>query len=424
MQVGSWEEFDQIENFALICSATGAAQVNLIPLYHLGKARIRCVALLHGHSGKASDQLTALQANWPSSWLENFARDPEGLGLSDECIKIIHGNAESVFGQWSDAVNWARNSGLPVLCNLSGGTAQMTAAILLELQEKQVPCFYLTIDKVHSRTRITGRIGNSMQERVLADDEICSFVPWKVLTASKHLKSARTPRKIKELKFQQSNSLQAAQIWRTIHKERARGIAALKLLGARVFNTPRGNPVDAADSEISRIFDQGWEHWNRGILTPLVADFCNGGWLEQYVADEVAKIGLDDEIFDFAAGLEFADERRIRGSDDPLLLGEFDVVVLEGDQPHLVEVKAVTSAGKEAKVQAWLDKLSAWRPVLGGPPTRAWIVSPFLSFPNDQAKKEFLGRAREAGISLYRGADAVKQLCDDLKGLAEARRSD
>lgn len=424
MNIGSWEEFDRVEEFSLVCSATGAAQVNLIPLYHLGKERIRRIVLLHGHNGRSDDQLTALQADWPSSWLEDFARDPEGLGLPDDCIKVVHGSAESVFGQWSDAVVWAKDAGLPVLCNLSGGTAQMTAAILLELQEKQVPSFFLTIDKAHSRTRVTGRIGNAMQERVLTDSAIRSFVPWNVLTASKHLKSARTPRKVEELEFQNGNSLHAARIWSAIHQDRDRGIAALKKLGARVFTTPKGHPVDAADPDISRIFDQGWEHWNAGALSPLAADFCNGGWLEQYVSDEVAKIGLDKDIFAFAAGLEFADERRIRGSDDPLLLGEFDLVVLEGDQPHLVEVKAVTWAGKEAKVQTWLDKLSAWRPVLGGPPTRAWIVSPFLSFPNDQAKKEFLGRAREAGISLYRGVDAVKQLCADLQGLAAARRSD
>ncbi len=423
MNIGSWEEFYNIEGFTLICSATGAAQVNLIPLYHLGKERIRKIVLLHGHNGRTDDQLTALQADWPSSWLEDFARAAGGLGLPDDCIKVVHGSAESVFGQWSEAVVWAKDAGLPVLCNLSGGTAQMTAAILMELQEKQVPCFFLTIDKAHSRTRITGRIGNAMQERVLTDDEIRAFVPWQVLTASKHLKSARTPRKVAELAFQQGNGLHAARIWSTIHDDRDRGIAALKKLGARVFSTPKDCPIDAREPEISRIFDQGWEHWKDGNLTPLVADFCNGGWLEQYVADEVARIGLDGDIFALAAGLEFADERRIRGSDDPLLLGEFDLIVLEGDQPHLVEVKAVTWAGKDAKVQTWLDKLSAWRPVLGGPPTRAWIIAPFLSFPNGQAKKEFLGRAQDAGISLYRGVDAVKQLCADLRALAEARQS-
>lgn len=424
MSFASWDEFDNAQEFTLICSATGAAQVNLIPLYHLGKERIGRLALLHGHNGHINDRLTALQADWPSSWLEDFARDAEGLALPDDCIKVIHGSAESVFGQWGEAVAWAKEAGLPVLCNLSGGTAQMTAAILIELQERQVPCFFLTIDKAHSRTRITGRIGNAMQERVLMDDEIRSFVPWEVLTASKHLKSARTPGKKKELKFQQENGIHAARIWSAIHKNRFRGIGALKRLGALVYRTPDGDPIRTEDPEIARVFDQGWKHWNAGTLSPLAAGFCNGGWLEQYVADEVAKIGLDNSIFDFAPGLEFADQRRIRGSDDPLLLGEFDLVVLEGEQPHLVEVKAVTSAGEEGKVQTWLNKLSAWRPVLGGPPTQAWIIAPFLSFPDNKAEEEFLGRAREAGIALYRGEDAVKQLCNDLGALAEARRPD
>ena len=61
MQFGSWDDFDQIAEFTLICSATGASQVNLIPIFHLGKNRIKRLVLLHGQAGKEASELQKMQ---------------------------------------------------------------------------------------------------------------------------------------------------------------------------------------------------------------------------------------------------------------------------------------------------------------------------------------------------------------------------
>lgn len=131
--------------------------------------------------------------------------------------------------------------------------------------------------------------------------------------------------------------------------------------------------------------------------------FLTGGWLEALVLREVESAFAGRDDLDIAATYE----PRRRGGKAPET--DFDLLVFGNDMLALVECKAITSTRKRFR-QA-LNKLANYRAELAGQGGGAWIVAPLLGEKDCRPMAE---QARNAGIRVLHGDDAVVQLVADL----------
>lgn len=415
LELSNWGDFDKVGEFTLICSATGASQVNLIPIYHLGRQRIKGLVIQTGSSGGRQSDADIIQGNIPREWLAWFAG--EELGLPPDRIHVVAGNSDRIADQWAQSASKALEWGLPVLYNVSGGTAQMTAATMRALDAQSVPYTIVSLDKSPSRVRLSGLIGNRFCDRAIKGAAISSRVPPQVLMDSKGLKMLRSAAKQEEVEYFQGLAREAERIWDAYWANPNHGRAALQQIGRAIqdktFSLSTLEP--GKFGKITALFDSESPEWNGGDLKGQAIKFYGGGWLEQYIYSKAMPAARGKAI-EFFPGIE------ICALGDPPR-GEMDLLVLEGDVPHIVEVKAQMSANDRgdpgAKVQAWIDRLAALRQALGGMPSKAWIVAPFLEFTSNASASDFAHRAEDAQLRIYTGSDAARRLYADLKALGD-----
>lgn len=99
--------------------------------------------------------------------------------------------------------------------------------------------------------------------------------------------------------------------------------------------------------------------------------FCNGGWLEEYVAETVRKLPADAGVQDWAASLKVRSVgNNLKGQGGS---NELDVAILAHNRLHLIECKTrnLQSEGSAADALYKLDALTA----LGGLKTTTLLVS-------------------------------------------------
>jgi hypothetical protein len=411
MQIGSWEEFDQIQEFTLICSATGASQVNLLPIFHIGKHRIKQLIVLHGRSGNYSEDVNLVQADQFVTWMDKFALDPNGLGLPKKAYHPLWGSADRVFGEWMGAIAQAKRAGLPILCNFTSGTAQMTAALMRGLEGERLPYFAITLDKAPSRVRITGLLNNALAERVLDRPHLHSFVPLVTLIQSKNLEIFESDKGKKKADFYLQNAEAARGIWERFCEDPVTFRPIVAAVNGALSNQVIVNLKQRGGQtfqQMERLFG-GSKAWNDGQINGNAVAFFAGGWLEQYVHDRCAEAIAGCEDLQVISGLEINHPKH-----PPR--GETDVVLMERDIPHLIEVKTTfrpDDSERHSKVQPWIDRLSTLRQTLAGVPGRAWIIAPMLDL-SAQERDDYVRRAADLQLRLYTGVKAIDQLCENI----------
>ena len=123
--------------------------------------------------------------------------------------------------------------------------------------------------------------------------------------------------------------------------------------------------------------------------------FCNGGWLEEYVAETVRTLPADAGVQDWAAGLKVRSVgNNLKGQGGS---NELDVAVLAHNRLHLIECKTrnLQNEGSAADALYKLDALTA----LGGLKTTTLLVS----YRGDLAPGD-RQRAKDLGIQTCVGS--------------------
>lgn len=133
--------------------------------------------------------------------------------------------------------------------------------------------------------------------------------------------------------------------------------------------------------------------------------YCNGGWLEQHVADVVSRLAAHTKMQDWAAGLKVRSlDNRLRGDAGG---NELDVAFLARNRLHLVECKtrAFVAEGSAAEAVYKLDALTA----LGGLNTRTMLVSYRPLREGDRQRAADLGIRTVAGSQLSNLEQALRK---------------
>ena len=199
MKLSSWDEFNG-KDFVYVCSATGQSIVNLIPIFHLGKSRVKAIIILVGdeNHSHASEQASTK----PAKWLADFAL--AYLKLDESKIKLLPGNSETFVGQWPKLLETAQEFGLTLVANLTGGTKPMALAIDRTLMAIKEPYLAVTVDKSPALCRLSALLNNTEADHLIT--KIVEPVPLEVLVLSKEYELAERSGKKEELAFYNNHS--------------------------------------------------------------------------------------------------------------------------------------------------------------------------------------------------------------------------
>lgn len=166
-------------------------------------------------------------------------------------------------------------------------------------------------------------------------------------------------------------------------------------------------PLDARSAEDSTLASMLWELDSVGLARKTNGEveftseqarfFCNGGWLEQHVANVVHRLGSKvSTLQDSAHNARIT--RNIQGKS---LHNELDVVALVNNRLHIIECKTALMA--ELNTSNALYKLDSLNELLGGLEGRTALVTYFAV--SDAGRL----RAAELGIQIF-GPREIPQL--------------
>lgn len=128
--------------------------------------------------------------------------------------------------------------------------------------------------------------------------------------------------------------------------------------------------------------------------------WCNGGWLEEYVKCVLAGMRCKKLIDDYAANIELDYRTPIKGAQKDSVQNEIDAAFSKNNQLYLIECKTsdLTKEGKFiSKAAEAIYKLDSLKKSLGGAFGRGMVVSVFE--PREEDKK----RAQELRLRLVCG---------------------
>lgn len=402
------------DSFVMMCNATGYAPANMMPIYHLGKQRIKKLVINCGVLDRKNPSPQEMNsAVVPARRLKAFAL--ETLKLKESDILIVDGDPDAFLG-WERGVTWATSHGLPILANFQGGTTQMSMGAEHALQASDANWMRLFVSKYPASVRIPVLVGNNFTEILFYDDDVEERVPLDILLTSLGYR----------LKSQETGhgggvSDQANRLYeRFIASKGVQRTDRNAALGAiNSLNRETQSPANLSPSNrelVARWYERASHAvpWNNGVFTTQAQrKFFYGGWLERAIFDQIELILKDDPNFTVSLNFE------ICFGDNPKTSNEVDILIRHRDVFHLVEVK--TSRTVNYLVEA-ADKLVGLNRILCGAPSRSWLCAPFVHFGDtaDDAKvrADITARLNAKGVTLLVGDGAVDQLHREIAELA------
>lgn len=418
----SEREFSLPDRYVLICNASGAPNANLAPIYQLGKERIAAIAINCGVADRRQpteqEQRSAID---PASWLADFARDR--LGLSQESIRIFDGDADN-FCEWASigknsAVGWAHQFGLPVLANFQGGTTQMSMGLAQALIDSDLDWMRLFLGKFPALAHISVRIGGEIRDWI--NGTPVENVPLDILLEARGYERFDDPQTKARSKFAVDHGREAARLMQRFKAghyvskdERRSWLAALSGVN-RACSDDKGRqyPFNIADSNgsVASHYEEplGAAFWAGGnVHSDEHRHFLAGGWLEQGLFDKISRRVADRRGWRVEANLSI---RRTSGTS---AVNEIDIVLMQDEMLHLIEVKS----GRDlSDLQEWGDKLVKLNRILAGRPARSWIVAPSAWIESEAERLERTERLAKSGVTLLLGDRAIKALLKEIDQL-------
>jgi len=418
--------YEPPESLLYVCAATRYGPVNMLPVYHLGKNRVKHMAILRGVHG-ADDTGQEDEAIRPASRLEDFAFGEIGVPL--DSITMHDGDPDSMLA-WYDAARaisaMAREKNLAIILNMAGGTKQTASGMMHFLREQALNVDLVFIAKYPAAPTFVSLQGNELVEGQLA--AMAERVPtWLIIAACGVEQSTLTTEDESASTYFAAREAEVREISRRAFvSNRGRmvfgpgsrqAVAALNLANGRYHH---GEFMDVPEADIAIInafLDPAGalQLFNGTAIQGLAAiRFANNGWLEYYIYLALRDAFQGNPAVELMHSVPYDLPRAAKRS------GEIDVLLRIGDQLHLVEVKGQTSINQqfEDRFANQLGKLQNLKRLFGGSPARAWFVAPFLTFaPNNQ--QEWQNRATDAGVKVLTGPAAVMDLVDEVRTLID-----
>lgn len=422
-------KFDTIEDvkipqaFTYICSASGFNDVNLIPLYHFAKGRIKKLVIQVGVTDvNAPNANEAAHANRPASWLISFANHK--FGLQQEDIHLVAGGPDEI-SVWQDGVTWAEQFDLPILANLQGGTTQMSIGASEALMRSNNDFMRLFIGKAPAVTLAAVLIGNRQEIVAIPLTDETEWVPLDVALDARDLERVLPSDPDKEQVLGENAELAKNMLGRFCrvnpHKEFGRRRGGLIALNREIAKfekmnqeQQRSTPLDLGDK--TKITDALGETicqhalWSNGQLTTKAQrGFFSGDWFEQAMFDLIKEKFPPSKDFELWLNVHIG--RMGVAQPDPM--NEIDIFIKKRNILNLLEVK---TAATPATIKESIDKLSSVRSAIASNLARAWLCVPMYS-DTPFGAEEISGRAAKKGVTLLMGPNAVGDLLKEIARL-------
>lgn len=434
---------DWPRRFIYVCSATKAGMVNTVPMVFAGRERLAEVVVLCGARDEDTRDPTELrEAVDPLNRLRRFAEDV-APGILVTPLFGDPADPAQWFGHLS-AVMQAASAGCPVVFNIKGGTKEMAIGALapvlaaprghgmvitvgdglrvdfLDLLEggppEEAPASagfslgaYLASQGFRERNR---KARDAKEAMALYYRDAILDVARALLADTERLMPPVT------------EALRALEV-----KEGGKGRKG-ELRGGDIAPTRTGacRPQDRVEAAriIARLGGLPGLSVVRGddeepvlrAANATAARLVQGGWLELYLFLRLRQRFGNDPRVETMLGVDLAFDSREAG-DPNTAIGEFDVAVLVHDQLHVLEVKLsqLGAAGSEGP-ENLLNQGLRWKANLLGQLGEFILVAPRVTADRLSRSNAFMDKARQAGIALALGPDAVEMAVERLAALA------
>ena len=337
-----------------VCLVSAQATPNLLPLLDPELAPKRVVMLV------SEDMRQRAQ------WLSDVVR-PRGIAV--ECLPVA--DAWDMHGICDLLVDWLdkqADDGSGVVLNVTGGTKPMAMAAQQAFAMAGLPVFYVHHEKDELQW-LTPRLPAKRLSGAVRLEAFLHAHGWSVLQRPQHQRLPTALRMLtRELVLQAGGFEQ--------------GLGRLNWYAHQCeVNQSLSVEVDARDLALASFASLLDKFAAAGALqldgcTLRFPDeqtrfFCNGGWLEDHVAEVVQDLRTAAGIQDVAVNLKVRTlDNRLRGDAGS---NELDVVFLARHRLHIVECKTRSFRERNSAAEAVykLDSLTA----LGGLNTRGMLVS-------------------------------------------------
>lgn len=400
-----------------LLKATQAAVTNFAPMFHAGLDRIAGLVILRGV--KISDTPSPAErreALDPASRLRAWAL--RELRLPPEHVIMCGGDPDRAT-PWSEgalrAARLAEQVNAEVMLNLTGGRAATTFGALLAWPREAQPPHVYHVSGEPLQAWMIEKDGSGLHETPLPAAAHLD------LATRLYINGVEEPRDSGregiEAAFLKERHLAMSVFDDTMTSS---GFGAIRTINARLARWQAGAPAqmpltDGEHSAFGRFLrcaplpDCILEPHALRLGSEASLRYFKGGWLEAYVYNLVMDELGNDPANCVGCNLRLAYQQS--NAD----LGEIDVFLMKRDQLHIIEVKAYTGTGKGV-LDGAISKLSSIKRQLIGQQGQGWLVVPLL---NDHSleKGDYIRRAKEAGISLLNGRNAMNRLRQDLKRL-------
>lgn len=403
------------EEFTYVCIASGQPQVNLVPFFALGANRVKHVIIIRGMTANPSAAEVA-QAQQPADRLRQFFLDRQ------YAVEIITGHPDRVVcDAWGKVAARAKNVGLPIIANLTGGPKQVAFGI--DAQLSKLPNYYrLFVGKYPDDCWLISATDPRHEHRIPP----AGYLPLADAVAIRGLRllpEDTIRRNLREWNAldEYLNGLRDA-IWpdgfaAPPAPDAVQTIALLNSYTGQINdNNPRlslrgaGGQLSRGANSIIELFSQGRDVFIDGIVDrqDWLRMVC-GSWLELIIRRALIDgcAGMHGLEFLYSVALAWRGERdEVR---------EIDIMIRKGGQLHLVEVKGSVDI-KLKVLTGYIATLAATRQQTAGT-VKAWLILPFAGLRGATAK-EANRRAQAAGVILLHGDKAISGLIAEVLALA------
>lgn len=411
------------EAIVYICKATQGAVVNVAPMFHAGLGNIVGLVVLCGAAGPgAAGADVEREALAPARRLAEIGRTV--LNLPSDRVLVRYGDPDSVL-PWAaamrDAAALAGELGAEGVFNLQGGRAAMTWGALMSWPEDGPPLrvFHLCGRPLRAML-VTTEDGETVEYPLQIADHLSMEMYLAIYgvreTNPEEGRSSRSvyARRRKDIDLIYQRSIAAPQrLW-------ALNDSLSKL--AKDAKFPLELKIPAKHIDAVKVLLQGTIFEERlrgpGLTFEEQREYAllAGVWLEGLVFTALSDALWSDadprDVQDVSISCNIGLSFMRSGA----RFGEIDVAIMKGDQLHLIEVKAVAGSGQIRELRKHLEKLVSHKRQLLGQQGEAWLVAPFLS-ANILRDGDFERAAREAGVRLLTGPNAVPRLIEEIRAL-------
>ena len=410
------------EAFTYVCVATGNTDMLLQPAYHIGWSGVKniIIAVATAKFPTESDRRQAIE---PAERLK-VQLEARGYTLG-KSLDYIVANPDSLL-EWSKVAERAKELGLPVIANLTGGPKQATFGLDDALRATGMPYLRAFIPKYGDGTTLASSTEPFREWRVAPRETVplATIFDARGYELLEDGDAKQKTRRFWEINRGYADGL-ANKVWPNGYREpfddRARDALALcnfandatqdyDLIDFDAALRPRS--LAAHDASVAMLTDLLGVHGEKsplqGVRTRnrLWKGMVTGIWLELAILYLLRREHNRPDIR-FRHSVEW---RR-----NGVAMNEMDILICKGDKLHLVEVKQSTAVNLKTQTQMF-TKLGAIKSDIGGNPVSAWFVAPFL-IPDDTQARMLRTKAENAGVTLLMGPTAIAGLVDGIRGL-------